>query len=122
MSSNNITLLFKTKTFSFHKQTVYKQTTEASGRSKVGLGSKLIVKALEKRTLEKQLYFGKYFVSKFLAFMYKFNQHFSSEHPLHRKVNRIKTWPVALYFCNKYRLKGTSSKLLGRREWECVTG
>lgn len=48
MSSNNITLLFKTKTFSFHKQTVYKQTTHASGRSKVGLGPKLIVKALEK--------------------------------------------------------------------------
>lgn len=48
MSSNNITLLFKTKTFSFHKQTVHKQTTQASGRNKVGFGSKLIVKALEK--------------------------------------------------------------------------
>ena len=48
MSSNNITLLFKTKPFSFHKQTVHKQTTQASGRNKVGFGSKLIVKALEK--------------------------------------------------------------------------
>lgn len=47
MSSNNITLLFKNKTFSFHKQTVYKQTAWANGKYKVGLGSKLIVKALE---------------------------------------------------------------------------
>lgn len=103
MSSNNITILFKNKTFSFHKQTAYKQTTWANGKCKVGPGSKLIVKVLEKGHLEKQLYL-RIFASKFPAFLYKLNQQFSFEHPLQRKFNRIKIWPVALYFCNKYRL------------------
>lgn len=60
MSSNNITILFKNKTFSFRKQTAYKQTTWANGKYKVGLGSKVIAKALEKGHLEKQLYLRKY--------------------------------------------------------------
>lgn len=65
MSSNNITILFKNKTFSFHKQTVYNQTTWANGKYKVGLRSKLIVKALEKGHLEKQLYLRKYLLPHF---------------------------------------------------------
>lgn len=60
MSSNNITILFKNKTFSFHKQTAYNQTTWANGKYRVGLGPKLIAKALEKGHLEKHLYLRKY--------------------------------------------------------------
>lgn len=68
-SNNNITVLFKNNTYSFHKQSVYKQITQAGRIYGVGSQPKLIGTAPEEKTLRESQLHRKHLPPRFLGFI-----------------------------------------------------